>query len=253
MPDIPNRDELERKIARLLGKYNRQQLAELMALMKNHPTLANVPIEFWDASQRELVKILMPFSEMVYLEAAGRLLETVPIGVDWALVNTAAADWARSYSTLLAGQINNTSRQAIATSIRNSIASFFEEGLTMGQLEERLASDPNLRQLFTRDVRDRLGRGYGPQRASMIARTEVTRASMQGEVGIVQELAKQGVYMVAIWQTRNDELVCPICGPRHGIEKLKGEKEAYWDNEEPAHPRCRCWVNHEFAKEPVNA
>ena len=172
MADVPNRDELERKMARLLGKYNRQQLAELMELMKNSPSLANVPFEFWSKSQQELVKLLMPFSEMVYLEAAGRMLETVPIGVDWALVNTAAADWARSYSTLLAGQINNTSRQAIATSIRNSIASFFEEGLTMGQLEERLASDPNLRQLFTRDVRDRLGRVYGPQRASTPDKTK---------------------------------------------------------------------------------
>ena len=64
MADIPNREELERKIARLLGKYNRQQLAELMELMKNHPTLANVPVEFWDTSQRELVKVLMPFSEV---------------------------------------------------------------------------------------------------------------------------------------------------------------------------------------------
>ncbi len=103
MPDIPNRDVLEAQIAKLLGKYNRQQIAELMVLMENTPTLANVPVEFWNTSQRELVKILMPFSETVYLAAAERMLETIPIGVDWALVNTAAAEWSRSYSTLLAG------------------------------------------------------------------------------------------------------------------------------------------------------
>ena len=226
MPDIPNRDALEAKIARLLGKYNRQQIGELMVLMKNNPMLANVPVEFWTTSQQELVKVLMPFSEMVYLQAAERMLEAIPIGVDWALVNVEAANWARSYSTILAGQINQTSRQAVATSIRNSIASFFEEGLTIGELERRLASDPNLRQLFTKDVRDRLGRVYGPQRAEMIAVTEVTNASMQGEVSIVNELAKDGIHMVAIWETRNDELVCPICGPRHGIEKLKGDGAA---------------------------
>ena len=247
MPDIPNRDELERKIARLLGKYNRQQLGELMVLMKNHPSLTHVPETFWTTSQQELVKILMPFSELVYLEAAGRMLDTVPIGVDWALVNTAAADWARGYSTILAGQINRTSRQAVATSIRNSIAAFFEEGLSLGELEARLASDPELMQLFTKDIRDRLGRVYGPRRAAMIARTEVTNAAMQGEVGIVDELARDGIRMVAIWQTRNDEIVCVICGPRHGKKKGDG-----WYEERAAHPNCRCWVNHEF-EEPVNA
>ena len=253
MPDIPNRDALEAKIARLLGKYNRQQIGELMVLMKNNPTLANVPVEFWTTSQQELVKVLMPFSEMVYLQAAERMLEAIPIGVDWALVNVEAANWARSYSTILAGQINQTSRQAVATSIRNSIASFFEEGLTIGELERRLASDPNLRQLFTKDVRDRLGRVYGPQRAEMIAVTEVTNASMQGEVGIVNELAKDGIHMVAIWVTSNDELVCVICRPRNGIEKGKGTGAAYWSEERAAHPRCRCNIRHEFAKETVNA
>ena len=247
MPDIPNRDELERKIARLLGKYNRQQLAELMALMKNHPTLANVPIEFWDASQRELVKILLPFSEMVYLEAAGRLLETVPIGVDWALVNISASDWARNYSTILAGQINQTSRKAVATSIRNSIASFFEEGISIDEITRRLESDSVLRQLFTSDVKDKLGRIYGPYRAEMIAVTETTRAAAEGQRGVVDELANQGIAMVEIWETANDEIVrqCPICWPRHGKKLGDG-----WNRNDgpPAHPRCRCGTRFELPK-----
>ncbi len=251
MPDIPNRDALEAQIAKLLGKYNRQELAKLMELMKNQPMLANVPMEFWNTSQRELVKILMPFSETVYLEAAARMLETIPIGVDWALVNTAAADWSRNYSTLLAGQINQTSRGAVASSIRNSIASFFEEGLTMGELEARLAADPDLMRLFTKDVRDRLGRVYGPRRAAMIARTEVTRAAAEGQRGVVFELAKEGIHMVEIWQTRNDEIVreCPICWPRHGKKEGDG-----WNKNQgpPGHVLCRCWINHEF-EEPVNA
>lgn len=250
VPDIPNRDELERKIARLLGKYNRQQLAELMKLMKNHPTLANVPAEFWTTSQMELVQTLMPFSEMVYMEAAARMVEAIPVGVDWALVNTAAADWARSYSTILAGQINATSRSSIATSIRNSIASFFEDSMTFGELEERLRTDRVLRDLFTSDVRDRLGRIYGPQRAAMIARTEVTRAAVEGERATVREIEKEGIRMVEVWQTRNDEIVCPICGPRHNVQERKGAGDAYWDRNmgPPAHPRCRCWTNHEFEK-----
>jgi hypothetical protein len=45
--------------------------------------------------------------------------------------------------------------------------------------------------------------------------------------------------MVPIWQTSNDERVCPICGPKHGKEITDGKFP-------PAHPRCRCWVTYEF-------
>ncbi|MCK4828031.1 hypothetical protein KA005_70530 [bacterium] len=249
MADIPNRDELEAKIARLLGKYNRQELAKLMELMKNSPSLANIPLDFWDTSQRELVKILMPFSEVVYLQAAERMLETIPIGVDWALVNTAAADWARNYSTILAGQINQTSRGAVATGIRNSIATFFEEGLSIDEITKRLESDPKLSKLFTRDVRDRLGRIYGPQRAEMIAVTETTRASVEGQRGVADEIINQGIRMIEIWETANDEIAraCPICWPKDGKKLGDG-----WTRRDgpPAHVRCRCGTRFELPKKP---
>jgi hypothetical protein len=74
----------------------------------------------------------------------------------------------------------------------------------------------------------------------MIAVTEVTRASVEGERAQVRELAAQGVVLVATWQTANDELVCPVCGPRNGRREGDG-----WDSPPPAHPRCRCWLNHE--------
>ena len=76
MPDIPNRDQLERKIARLLGKYNRQQLGKVKERLGNPPSLSNLPQEFWDDSREELAEILTPFMEQVYLESAERLWQT---------------------------------------------------------------------------------------------------------------------------------------------------------------------------------
>ena len=246
MPDIPNRDELERQIARLLGRYNRRQMAELMELMKNHPTLANIPVEFWTKSQLELVQVLMPFSELVYLQAAERMLESIPISINWEVINTAAANWARNYSTILAGQINKTSREAIATSIRNTIASFFEEGVPIDEITRRLEADPNLAQLFTRDVRDRLGRIYGPQRAEAIAITETTRAATEGQRGVADEVANQGIHLIEIWETANDDIVCTnICLPRHG----KAEGDGWTRNDgPPGHTRCRCGTRFELPK-----
>jgi len=48
---------------------------------------------------------------------------------------------------------------------------------------------------------------------------------------------------VMIWETANDERVCPICGALH--RKREGE----WGglSGPPAHPRCRCGVRLERA------
>ena len=157
------------------------------------------------------------------MEAAERMLTTVPIGVDWALINEAASAWARQYAGQLIGGIMDTTRRAVGGLIGN----FFDQGWTMG------------------DLTSRLGRIYSPVRADMIAQTEVTRAAAQGELGVVKEIERDaGIRMAAIWFTSNDELVCPICGPRHEAEQGDG-----WVQHPPAHPRCRCWVNYDFVED----
>ena len=223
MPDIPNRDALEAQLARKLSGLSRRQMGELLEHLGDPPNIANVPASFWKESGEELAKVVTPFSERVYLEAAERMLETVPIGVDWSLVNQAASSWARQYAFDLVGGINSTTRQAVGQAVGN----YFSQGLTMG------------------DLTNRLGRIYSPIRADMIATTEVTRAAAEGERATVSEIEKEGIKMVEVWQTNNDELVCPICGPKHG--KKIGTNWTRNDGP-PAHPRCRCWINHEFEK-----
>jgi len=249
MADIPNRAELEKQLAKELARLFQGVSGHLMELLEEYGyNIERIPASVWSGLTMQQKEVLLPFLESVAIASAERLAEASAISVEWTLVNQAAADWARGYSTILAGQIDATSREAIATGIRNSIASYFEEGLTMGQLRDRLNADPDIAKLFTKDVRDRLGRIYGPKRAEMISVTEVTRASMQGEVVIVDELAKQGIQMRAFWNTNNDELVCQICEPRNGIEKGKGAGDAYWIDENPAHPRCRCSISHQLPK-----
>lgn len=150
------------------------------------------------------------------------------IGVDWALVNEAASEWSRRYTYDLVRGITDHTREAL----QRAVGDFFEEGLTRGDLEGRLSS------LF------------GPVRAEMIAVTEVTRAAAEGQQGLVSEVAAQGIEMVDAWSTRNDELVCPICGPLHGrdADGYGPGRTPYWIHplsgqryeKPPAHPRCRC-------------
>ena len=77
MADIPNRDELERVLAKQLGKLNRRQLGKVKKQLGNPPNLHNLPQEFWDDARQELVDIIIPFVEKVYLESAERLWQTL--------------------------------------------------------------------------------------------------------------------------------------------------------------------------------
>ena len=242
MPDIPNRDALERKLAREMSRLFKGMSGHMLELLEQYNWNVNlIPLDLWEGFTVQEKAVLLPFLENVSLASAERLIDSLPIGVDWGLVNQGAADWARSYSTLLAGQIDHTTREWIATSIRSSVASYFEDGLTMGELVGRLESDPTLAKLFTSDVRDRLGRVYGPKRAEMIAVTEITRAASEGEQAIARELAKEGIQMVPIWRTNEDSLTCPLCGDRANKEITDGVYP-------PLHPRCRCFTSYLLPK-----
>jgi hypothetical protein len=219
--DVTNRDELERELTRRLGREFSKQVDELMRLLGNPPKIENVPALFWQTSGIELRQALVPFLSKLFVEQATATLGGLPFGVDWALINSRAMDWARRYTFDLVRGIEETSLDAL----QRAIGSFYENGLTRGDLEDMLQG------------------AFGDTRASMIAVTEVTRASSEGEMGLKRELEAQGITMTAIWNTNNDELVCDICGPLN--QKAQGDG---WDEAPPAHPNCRCWVNLELPK-----
>jgi hypothetical protein len=222
--DYRNRAEREAKLARALARLSASQRTRLFAIMGDPPKLENVGAEYWDGAFKELQGVLTPELESIFVDSAMELVGATPaIGVDWDLVNRGAADWARRYGGDLVRSIDDKTKQAV----RDAVADYYDEGLNLGQLRERL------------------GRWFSPVRADMIATTEVTRASVQGERAIADEVAKEGIQMVEVWQTNNDELVCPICGPRHG--KVLGDGWTRADGP-PAHPRCRCWVGHELRR-----
>jgi hypothetical protein len=219
MPDIPNRSQLESELARRFSKLSAKHRKRLMELMGDPPNMGNVPSSYWEEMAGELNGSFIPFLTEIYMDAAERLVEDLPISVDWGLVNERAASWARGYSYELVHGITTTSRRAT----QEAIASFFEQGQTRADLEARLS------------------RIFGAVRAEAIAVTEVTRAASLGEQQIAAEIASMGVDMVPVWQTNNDELVCTICGPRHNQEI----EDNFFP---PAHPRCRCWLTYELLK-----
>jgi len=139
------------------------------------------------------------------------------------MINTAAAEWSKKYSYELIKGLTDTTRKGV----QSAISDYYSQGLTMGDLEARLI-------------------GYfGPVRAEMIAVTEVTRASVQGELAVINQIQLDNprIEFDTIWETNNDDKVCSICEPLN--QTKRGEA---WTEYPPAHVRCRCWVSHEIKK-----
>jgi hypothetical protein len=160
---------------------------------------------------------------------------TTGIAFDPAVVNTAAMKWAREYSFNLIRGITETTRQAVSEAI------------------QRWNSTPGM---VRQELEDLLAPTFGEKRAESIAITEVTRAAAAGVNENQRLLAEEGLAFARKWFTRNDELVCPICGPLNEkredepvpehpdplvVEKGWGAGEKTKDGP-PGHPRCRCFA-----------
>ncbi len=227
MTEVINRDELERRLARVIGKQQRAELDKLLALLGNPPRLENVPASYWENGWKDMAAAVEPVLMDIYLGQAERLLATIPIGVSWDLVNKGAANYAREYGYNLVKEIAKNTQDGVADLLRalqQEIPNFYESGVNLGMLEERLS------------------RWFSPVRAEMIAVTETTRAATEAEREVAEDIFQEsGIRMTPIWNTENDELVCPECGPRDG----KPIEDGVYP---PAHPRCRCWTTHELPK-----
>lgn len=233
--DIPNRDELERKLGRKLGRVQRSWMMRLLEELGDPPKVENVSAAFWTKVGKELAAIIAPFLEEIFLDQARSLMMSQPVGVDWALVNEGAVNFARNYTFELVRGVNRTTQQAL----QRAVSAYFEREQTIGDLQRSISH------LF------------GPTRAEAIAVTEVTRASAEGEYQVAKDLRAQGVDMIPYWQTNMDELVCPICAPLNDREAdgFDALGKPYWIHPEngnqyqhPAHPRCRCGPRFELPK-----
>lgn len=222
MVALSNRDDLEARLTRLLGKAGREATELITSALGDPPDANKLTPELLKQLEDTYSGALLAELERVFVAGAEALIEDVGVGVDWALINQAAADWSRQYTYNLVRGISDNSRQFL----QQSVSDFYSTGMTNAQLSERIA------------------RLFGAQRAESISITEVTRAAVEGERAMVAEIERAGLRMVAVWHSVEDDRVCPICSPRDGKKYGDG-----WNNYPPAHPRCRCFVSHE----PVEA
>ena len=235
--DIVNRDEIERRLARVVGRGLHGELEKLLDMLGDPPRLENVPPEYWQTGWRVIQRDVEPVLLDTYLTQATSIMLNVGIGVSLDDINHHAVNWARAHTEEVMNDMWRKRRQALNNiwvgyprgreGVGEVIAQGYEEGLTIDEIRERLMPY------------------YSPARAEMVAITETTRAVVEGERAYVDQLEREtGQKMIPIWLTAQDDMVCPICKPRNGKPITDGKFP-------PAHPRCRCDVGWEFPKERV--
>lgn len=218
-------NQLEERTARAMGPAFRNARRSITAVLDEallrEEDLTEIPLDVWDQLASELQRAIRPQLETAYIEAAQELSGGIGFGVDEMALASAAQKWAATYSFDLVTGINATSKERLA----GVLTDFFAAPMSNRDLQEKLAAI------------------YGPRRANTIAITEVTRAAAEGQAWIARQLGAAGVSMIAIWETRLDEFVCPVCGPRH--DTAQG---TVWFMLPPAHPNCRCGVRYDYRK-----
>ena len=220
--DARKRNEFEEKIARNAGRFLITQLKGIIKLVDQG--IQRIPESFWQSFQEDGIGAFRGLFEEVFLGHALDVLRQSPLPVDTQLINTAAVEWAKTYSFEMIQGITATTRPVVETAVTEF---FSQPGLTLGDLRNTLSST------------------FGPVRAEMIAVTETTRASVEGERAFADALKQQGVDFDRFWDTRNDDRVCPICGPLNGVKE--DDSGGYTHpvtgtryEKPPAHVRCRC-------------
>ena len=196
--------------------------------------------KFWDNENRLLLAAILPLlsdgATGAALFSAEAIEAATGLGIDWTLINTAAAEWARMRAGELikgwkkpdgtkAPGLNERTKKAV----RESVTQFVETpGRTIGDLRQDLAKLP----------------AFGSNRAQMIAVTEVTRAAKEGNRATARAYEAEGLFTwERTWHTNRDGLVCELCRPLHGKKAvgLDGEYPFGGGDGPPRHPRGRCW------------
>lgn len=164
--------------------------------------------ELWDEISAHLRQSLATTALRTVLGGASAA-ESVGVIADFDILHPEALYVVRTWLPAWWAQLETTTRAGL----RSAIEMYVELGLGKRGLPDLINAIEPL---------------FGPARAKRIAATETTRLFAEGnQMAAMQDDTIGGL----MWLTAKDSLVCPICGPRHGLIYPKANPPDC-----PAHP-----------------
>jgi len=208
---VESRATIERRIERLLRQVFRE--FEPTAL----DAILGLGAFDYERFKRRLRDVLLPHMQRVTTQQIMDIAASVGVMFDPAIINTQAAEFARTYTYDLVNGLTETTRKML----QETVSAFIES--------------PDMTH---KDLAALLEPAFGQVRAEMISVTETTRAYSAATNTYQQQLADEGLSMLRVWKTAADDRVCPVCSP------LDEMPEQNWPENlkagPPAHVRCRC-------------
>ena len=226
------RRKQERLVARLRAQYPNKAGVFAAKSHTSIPPDVGMGEEFWDDWKQGYVDDFYPFMEeavriavdMAAADVNARFAISVEPGAG---LNADIAEFAHDQTMRLVSRNSRMFRRTLTENdimnLRKALSDWVERGGTFPELVDAI-----------NDI------VVNERRAEMIAATEATRAFAVGQRTYWEHT---GVVNASKWNTANDELVCPICGPLDNKvvpleENFSDEFDIY---EPPAHINCRCW------------
>jgi len=200
---------VQQRIQPILARYQKKIAAAIRS--------GKATDEIIRALFEELQAALGPEIAVITMDRTMQLMEEIGFGADIAVISQEALQYSQAYTYELVTGLTDTTRELVRGAMSTYQAT---PGMTRADLVKLL--EP----------------AFGEYRANMIAVTEVTRA-YSAATNQYQSMAQDaGLDMRRVWLTLRDQLVCPICGPLHGLP------EEDWriahPTGPPAHVNCRC-------------
>lgn len=257
--------EFVKQVARS-SNLNREAI--LSALKnRNRQQALQIASDTWKQHSQEWKKQVTEQLTGTVAKAAQTVSERVltnPSAIQFDVTNPLATKWARSQAGLLIDKVGENQKVVI----RNIIADGFEQGLTPQKIQKQLLGQIGLQSrqqvALERFRQDLIAKGINQSnidkqvaryqkkllkaRARSIARTELMRASNQGQQLLWEEAIAQGHMnpgaFEKVWITTPDDRLCPFCraknGDRVGVFDYFSNPIGTPEPQPPLHPMCRC-------------
>lgn len=150
-------------------------------------------------------------------------------------------------SMVVRGFADGTPPRELARLIKPIIGLTEKQALAVAKLKSRLIAE-GLSQTATAERVASVASRYRRARALTIARTEVIRASADGQMAAWQEAVGKGLLAASsqkVWITTADDRLCRFCRPLDGTVATLGTKfrtALGRVDGPPLHPNCRCAI-----------
>lgn len=235
MAELTNRDSIEADFAKKMAKLSARHRRELIELLGNPPRIENVPAEFWIKVKREMddelaVIILFIFSTSMYQH-----------GFSGEHADIMAEGWARQHAQEVSSQWVQTTRERLQKA-SDEWDTQAEEELPI-PIQGRITTQPE--RVTDEQIQEETMKLFGPERIALLAENETTVARHDGSELAVDQTV--GLSEDDIWNTADDQKVCPICMP---LEKTpRSHWGRFFPDGPPSHLRCRCFLTYDSLEE----